>query len=359
MKRAPPSPTGPLPPVEGRGVSSASSGSAAVRRLAARERWKPAEIVFWVAVASAYFVFPTNLVLASQILIAGLFALSLDLILGYAGIVTLGHAAFFGVGAYTAGLLAKYGWNEPLSGLVCAALVAASVGWLTSFLVLRGGDLARLMTTLGIASLLYEIANRATPVTGGVDGLQGVEMAKLFGVFRFDLYGRTAFVYSFVIVLLLFVAARSWMYSPYGLSLRTIRENPARARAIGVPLHRRLVTVYVVSAAMAGIAGALLAQTTQFVGIDVLSFHRSANLLIMLIVGGTATLYGGFVGAAAFILVQDRLADLNPTYWLFWLGVLLIVTTLFLRRGVVGGLLALQEALHQRVDRRRAPESSR
>lgn len=332
-----------------------SPGSAAVAGLAARERWKPAEIVFWVAVASAYFLFPTSLLLASQILIAGLFALSLDLILGYAGIVTLGHAAFFGVGAYAAGLLAKYGWNEPLSGLACAAVVAASLGWLTSFLVLRGGDLARLMTTLGIASLLYEIANRATPVTGGVDGLQGVEMAKLFGVFAFDLYGRTAYVYTFGIVLLLFIVARAWMHSPYGLSLRTIRENPVRARAIGVPLHRRLVTVYVVSAAIAGVAGALLTQTTQFVGIDVLSFHRSANLLIMLIVGGTATLYGGFVGAAAFILVQDRLADLNPTYWLFWLGILLIVTTLFLRRGVVGGLMALRN----RIARLRTPATPR
>ena len=321
--------------------------------LVARERWKPAEIVFWVAVAAVYFVFPKNLVLATQILIAGLFALSLDLILGYAGIVTLGHAAFFGVGAYTAGLLARYGWGEPFSGLVCAAAVAGLVGWLTSFLVLRGGDLARLMITLGIASLLYEIANRATPITGGVDGLQGVEMSKVFGLFGFDLYGRTAFVYTFTIVLLVFIVARAWINSPVGLSLRTIRDNPVRARAIGVPLHRRLVTAYAVSAAIAGIAGALLTQTTQFVGIDVLSFQRSANLLIMLIVGGTATLYGGFVGAALFILVQDRLADINPVYWLFWLGILLIATTLFLRRGVVGGLIALRER------RRRATHETR
>ncbi len=317
-------------------------------RLVARERWKPSEIVFWIAVAAVYFVFPKNLVLATQILIAGLFALSLDLILGYAGIVTLGHAAFFGVGAYTAGLLARHGFGEPFSGLLCAAAVAGFVGWLTSFLVLRGGDLARLMITLGIASLLYEIANRATPITGGVDGLQGVEIAKVFGVFGFDLYGRTAFVYTFAIVLLVFVAARAWINSPVGLSLRTIRDNPVRARAIGVPLHRRLVTAYVVSAAIAGVAGALLTQTTQFVGIDVLSFQRSANLLIMLIVGGTATLYGGFVGAALFILVQDRLADINPVYWLFWLGILLIATTLFLRRGVVGGLVALRDRRRDR-----------
>ncbi len=321
--------------------------TAAATRLRSVERWKCGEILFWVAVASAYFVFPKNLVLATQILIAGLFALSLDLILGYAGIVTLGHAAFFGTGAYTAGLLAKHGWGEPLSGLAAAAAVAAVLGWVTSFLVLRGSDLARLMTTLGIASLLYELANRASGVTGGVDGLQGVEVSRVFGVFGFDLYGRTAFVYTFAVVLLLFVGARAWMRSPVGLSLTVIRENAVRARAIGVPLQQRLVTVYVVSAAMAGVAGALLTQTTQFVGLDVLSFHRSANLLIMLIVGGTAPLYGGFVGAAAFMLVQDRLANLNPVYWLFWLGVLLVVVTLFLRRGIVGGVFAWR-------DRRRA-----
>ncbi len=321
-----------------------TSASSSVARLARRERWKPGELVFWLAVGSAYFVFPQNLVLATQVLVAGLFALSLDLILGYAGIVTLGHAAFFGVGAYTAGLIAKHGWGEPFSGLLCAAVVSAFVGWITSFLVLRGGDLARLMTTLGIASLLYEIANRATVVTGGVDGLQGVEMAKVLGIFPFDLYGRTGFVYTFAVVLLLFAAARAWIGSPYGLSLRTIRENPVRARAIGVPLQRRLVTAYVVAAAIAGVAGALLTQTTQFVGLDVLSFQRSADLLIMLIVGGTATLYGGFVGAALFIVVQDRLASVDPVYWLFWLGVLLIATTLFLRRGVVGSLMAWRDA---------------
>ena len=317
-----------------------------IARLARRERWKVGEIVFWIAVAAAYFVFPQNLVLATQVLIAGLFALSLDLILGYAGIVTLGHAAFFGVGAYTAGLLAKHGWGEPFSGLLAAAIVAALVGWITSFLVLRGGDLARLMTTLGIASLLSELANRATSITGGVDGLQGVEMGRVLGLFSFDLYGRVGFVYAFVVIVGLFVVARSWMHSPYGLSLRTIRENPVRARAIGVALDRRLVTVYVISAAYAGVAGALLTQTTQFVGLDVLSFQRSANLLIMLIVGGTATLYGGFVGAALFILVQDRLANINPVYWLFWLGILLILTTLFLRRGVVGTLIAWRDRRH-------------
>lgn len=309
-----------------------------VLALRQRERWGTSEIAFWLALVAVYFVFPKNLLFASQILITGLFALSLDLILGYAGIVTLGHAAFFGLGAYTAGLLAVHGVHDPLLGLVAAAAVAGLAGWITSFLVLRGNDLARLMITLGIGLLLYEAANRLGKITGGVDGLQGVEIGPILGLFRFDLLGRTAYGYVLAVVFLLFVPVRALMVSPYGLSLRCIRENPRRAQAIGVPIRARLTNIYTFSALLAGIAGALLTQTTQFVGIDTLGFQRSADLLIMLIVGGTATLYGAFVGAAVFLLAQDRLASLNAEYWLFWLGILLIAVTLFLEGGVLGAL---------------------
>ena len=309
--------------------------------LQARERWKPAEMAFWLALAGVYFAFPTSLVFATQILITGLFALSLDLILGYAGIVTLGHAAFFGVGAYAAGLLARHGWQEPLTGLAVAGMAAGLLGYLTSFIVLRGNDLTRLMTTLGICLLLYELANRAIGITGGVDGLQGVEIDKLFGIFKFDLYGKVAYLYVLGVTFLLFAFTRALMHSPYGLSLRSIRENGTRALAIGIPVGTRLTNIYTFAAVMAGVAGALLTQTTQFVGIDVLGFQRSADLLIMLIIGGSAALYGGFIGAAAFLLVQDQLSNLNPQYWLFWLGILLVVTTLYLRGGILGGLTRL------------------
>jgi branched-chain amino acid transport system permease protein len=316
--------------------------------LRTRERWGRAEIAFWIALAAVFFVFPKNLLFASQILITGLFALSLDLILGYAGIVTLGHAAFFGLGAYTAGLVTRIGVHDPLLGLLAAAAVSALAGWLTSFLVLRANDLGRLMITLGIAMLLYEFANRATPITGGVDGLQGVEVAPVLGLFRFDLYGRTAYLYVLAVTFALFLLVRALMVSPYGLSLRCIRENPRRAQAIGVPIRARLTNIYTFAALLAGVAGALLTQTTQFVGIATLGFQRSADLLIILLVGGTATLYGAFVGAAVFLLAQDRLANLSPEYWLFWLGLLLIVVTLYLDGGVMGGLTKLARAL-QRV----------
>jgi branched-chain amino acid transport system permease protein len=306
--------------------------------LQTHERWKPSEIVFWLALVGVYFAFPTSLTFASQILITGVFAMSLDMILGYGGIVTLGHAAFFGIGAYAAGFLGKYGWTDPLLGLAVAGILAGIAGYLTSFFLLRGGALTRLMITLGIGLLLFEVANRATEYTGGVDGLQGVVIGKLFGVFAFDLYGKTGYLYVLTVAFLLFALSRGMMHSPYGLALRSFRENQTRALAIGIPVNACLTSIYTYGAVIAGIAGALLTQTTQFVGIDVLSFQRSADLLVMLIIGGTATLYGGFVGAAVFLLAQDRLANINPQYWLFWLGILLIVMTLYLRGGILGGL---------------------
>ena len=282
--------------------------------------------------------------LGSQILIVGLFALSLDLILGYAGIVSLGHAAFFGLGAYTAGLLAVKGWGEPLSGLLAGGAMAALAGFIVSFLVVRGEDLARLMVTLGIGLLTFEGANRAAFITGGVDGLSGVVMWKLLGVFAFDIGGKTAYVYSFVVLFIAFIALRRLVASPFGLSLTGIRENKHRMPAIGAPVQRRLVAAYTIGAAVAGVAGALLAQTTQFVGLDTLGFNRSAELMIMLVLGGTGRLYGAIIGTAVFMIAQDYLSGINPVYWQFWLG-LLLVAFVFLARG---GILGTVEALWKR-----------
>ena len=306
------------------------------------QHWSKLEVAFWLLPVIAYFVFPKYLTLGSQILIAGLFAMSLDLVMGYARIISLGHAAFFGVGAYTAGLLAKYGWGEPISGLVLAAIVAGVVGFITSFLVVRGQDLTRLMVTLGIGLMLYEGANQASSITGGVDGLSGVEMKKIFGVFAFGLDGKTAYLYSLAVLFAVFCVARTVVRSPFGLSLRGIREGERRMPAIGASVNRKLIAAYTLGAIIAGIAGALLAQTTQFVGIDTLGFPRSAELLIMLVLGGTGYLYGALIGAASFMISQDYLANLNAVYWQFWLGLLLVIIVLFARGGIIGGLIALR-----------------
>jgi len=307
--------------------------------------WHPAEMVFWLVPVAAFFLLPDYLILGGQILITALFALSLDLILGYAGIVSLGHAAFFGLGAYTAGLLAAHGWGEPLSGLLAAAAVAALAGWLCSFLVVRGGDLTRLMVTLGIGLMLFEAANKAAFVTGGVDGLSGVTMDKVLGLFEFDLSGKTAYLYSLVVTFALFLLLRRLTQSPFGLSLRGLREGVRRMPALGADVPRRLSAVFTLAAAIAGVAGGLLAQTTQFVGMDVLGFPRSAELLVMLVLGGAGRLYGALIGAALFMIAQDVLAGINPVYWQFWIGLLLVVMVLFARGGVMGAVDALRGRL--------------
>ncbi|MET0413841.1 MAG: branched-chain amino acid ABC transporter permease [Polyangiaceae bacterium] len=322
-------------------------------------RWALGETVFWLLPLSAYLLLPGYLVLASQIVITGLFAVSLDLILGYAGIVSLGHAAFFGAGAYSAGLLAVHGWREPLSGLCAATLVAALMGLVTSFLVVRprqaasgtSGSLSQIMVTLGIGLLLHEAANQAGEITGGVDGLSGVEMASLLGLFAFDLAGKTAFAYSLGVTFLVFLLLKRVVASPFGLSLRAVRENEQRMLALGAPVSRRLIAAYTLSAAVAGCAGALLAQTTQFVGLDVLSFSRSAAVLVMLVLGGVGKLYGGLVGAALFMTLQDLLAGNDPVYWQFWIGLCLVLLVFFAKGGVLGGVAALERRWRQRSAR--------
>jgi branched-chain amino acid transport system permease protein len=314
------------------------------------DRWRIRDTVLWLMPVAACLVFPAHLVLGSQVIIAALFALSLDVVLGYAGITSLGHAAFFGLGAYTAGLLAAHGWSEPLTGLMCAAVVAAVAGYLTSFLVVRGSALAQLMITLGVDLLLREVANKAARWTGGTDGLSDMTVGKLLGVFRFDLAGRTGYVYSLVVAFGAFVLVRRVVSSPFGLSLRAIREGAARMPALGAPVGRRLVAAFTFGAALAGIAGALLAQTTQAVALEVFGTERSASVLIMLVLGGTGRLYGAFVGAGLFMLMQDYLSRQDPTYWQLWIGCLLVAVVLLGR----GGILGIAEALRARWARRRA-----
>ena len=300
-----------------------------------------AEVLFWLLPVAAFFLFPGYRTLGGQILIAGLFAMSLDLILGYARIVSLGHAAFFGLGAYTAGLLAKHGWGEPFTGLLVALVVCAALGYLLSYLVVRGADLTRLMITIGVCVLLAELANRLSGITGGTVGLQGVVIAPVLGFFDFDLYGKTAFCYAFGVVLAMFLLVRLVLRSPFGLALRGIHDSRKRMLAIGSPVESRLRMAYALSAAVAGVAGALLAQTTQFVGIESIGFNRSAEVLIILVLGGTGRLYGGMIGALVYMLVHDAFADLNPEYWMFWLGIFLIAAVMVGRGGIMGALSRL------------------
>lgn len=309
---------------------------AASKALADVSRAKPAEMAFWLLAAASFFFLPEHHLLLNEVLITGLFALSLDLVLGYGGIVSLGHAAFFGFGCYAAGLLTKYGVVDPLLGLAIVVVLTGALGFVTSFLVLRGTDLTRIMVTLSVGVLLGEIANRMAWLTGGADGLQGVAPGLLLGRFEFDIFGQVAYGYTLCVGFVMFVIARRFVNSPFGWSVRAVKENALRTSAIGIPVNRRLVVVYTLAAAYAGIAGALLTQTTQFASLDLFSFHRSADLLMILIIGGTGYLYGGLIGALVFKLIQDTIANVTPQYWEFWIGLLLVCFVLIGRERIVG-----------------------
>jgi branched-chain amino acid transport system permease protein len=292
--------------------------------LARRALWRWPEIAFWLVVPTAIVALPSRAALINEILIAGLFALSLDLILGLTGIVSLGQAAFFGLGAYAAAILASKGWADPTLGLLFGAALAAALGLATAPLVLRGADLTRLMVTLGVSLMLGELANRDGWLTGGADGLN-FSVGKVLGLFPIGFTGqRNAAFYSLAVLFILFAAARRLAQSPFGLALAAIRENRLRAGALGIATGRRMIVIYTISAAYGGAAGALLAQTTQIVSLDLFDFHRSADVMLMLIIGGAGYLYGGIIGAAAFIVLRDVISAATPEYWEFWIGALLV-----------------------------------
>lgn len=288
-------------------------------------RMRPWEPVLWLLAFAMPLLLPSKALIVNEIAIVALFAVSLDLVLGYTGIVSLGHAAFFGMGAYSAALFAKHVMPDPVVGLAFGVATATLLGAVGSLTVMRGTDLTRLMVTLGVGLIMLELANKLDWLTGGADGLQGVVIGPVLGQFEFDLYGKTAAWYSLTVLLLGFVLARRLVHSPLGASFKAIRDNRLRAGAIGIPVTARIATAYTIAAALAGASGALLAQTTGFASLDVFDFHRSADVMLILIVGGTGWLYGGIAGAIVFKLMYDVLAAITPQYWTFWLGLFLVV----------------------------------
>jgi branched-chain amino acid transport system permease protein len=288
-------------------------------------RWQPLEWVFWVLAFVSPWLLSKHALIINEIAIVALFAVSLDLVLGYTGIVSLGHAAFLGFGAYSAALFAKHIHPDPLIGL-CVGMVAATLlGAVCSLSIMRGSDLTRLMVTLGTALILLELANKYSDLTGGADGLQGVLMGPVLGRFDFDLVGQVAAWYSLSILFVLFILARRLVHAPLGATLKAVRDNRLRAMAIGIPVTSRLAVVYTVAAGIAGAAGALMAQTTGFASLDVFALDRSADVMLMLAIGGVGWLYGGIAGAVAFKLMYDVIANITPQYWTFWIGLFLVV----------------------------------
>jgi branched-chain amino acid transport system permease protein len=322
-------------------------------RSAFLERRRPGfpELLWWMLALGFFFVFPEYLAVATSVLVMALFAVSLDLLLGFAGIITLGHSVSFGIGAYACALLNLSGWHEAITGALAGGTASGMFALAVGPLILRLSGLPFIMVTLGIAAILYEAANKAVWLTGGDNGLPGVTLDPLLGVFRWTVFGQTGFLYVLGWLLVLFYATRRIVASPFGLALQGIRENPHRMRLVGAPVLRHLVLAYAIGCFIAGVAGALSAQTNRFVGLEVLSLNTSIDGLVMLVLGGIGRLYGGLLGAPAYMFVQHFAQEWNPYYWMFLIGGLLILVVRFSRSGLLGLLEDLLILVRRRLRR--------
>jgi branched-chain amino acid transport system permease protein len=321
-------------------------GSKALDRY--RLRWP--ELLPIPGAIAVYFLFPHYLVFAASVMVMALFALSLDLIIGFAGLLTLGHGVFFGIGAYAAGLLAIGGLREPILNAICSAALSASAALLVGPFILRLRGLKLIMVTLAIASITLEAANQASWLTGGHDGLQNIAFAAILGRFEWTLDGSTAYIYVAAWLALSLALLRVVVVSPFGLALQGARENETRMLVMGAPVQMQLCLAFGLSAALAGLAGALSTQTNAFVSLDTLSLDLSIFALAMLVLGGIGRLYGALLGAAVYMSVQYFTQELNPSYWMFAIGALLILVVRFGR----GGLLGMAETVLRRLPGRGA-----
>jgi len=293
--------------------------------------------VMTVIAAIGYFAFPDNLALLTRMITIALLVLSLDLVTGYCGVATLGHAALFGSGAYAAGILsAHYGINDPLLMMLAGIAGGAIAGLLSGVIILRAHGLPQLVLSIALINLFHEFANKASSWTGGSDGLSGIAPDPIFGIFEFDLYGQTAFFFGMALLLVVFVLLRFLVRSPFGMLCRGIKQDPLRIRAMGASPKAALIRMYVISGAVAGVGGALNAISTQVVGLDSLSFTQSAEALVMLVLGGTGSLFGALSGTVIFMLFEDYVSAANPFHWLTMVGALLIAVVLFAPKGLFG-----------------------
>jgi branched-chain amino acid transport system permease protein len=326
----------------------ASGKAGALGRAIIASPVSPLEGIPWIAAVLVFFFAPDYLAFATTVLVMVLFALSLDLVMGYAGVITLGHAMFFGAGAYAAGLIAKWGWSEPITGLIAAALIASVFAAAAGFVLSQLRGIAMIMTTMAFGLIAFEAAKSASFITGGDDGLQGFTVAPVLGAFRWSVYGHTAYLYALAWVFVLFVATRLLVSSPFGIAIQGLRDNFGRMQLLGAPVRGHLVRVFAVSGFLAGAAGALSAQTTSFVDLNVLSLDLSASVLVMVVLGGLGRLYGAMTGVVFYMLIHNIAAKVDPYNWMFVIGALLVGVVLFSRGGIFGLLVSARNLMTRR-----------
>ena len=294
---------------------------------------------------AGYWLFPDNLAFLTRVISVALLVLSLDLIVGYCGVASLGQGALYGAGAYAAGIACINGVTDPVLLILIGAGAGATMGLLMGAIMLRAHGLPQLVLSIAIVQLLHEAANKASSITGGSDGLSGMSPAPLFGVFEFDLWGRSAYLFGLGLLLIVFAILRFVTRSPFGMVCRGLKEDPLRISALGIYAFPVLLKMFVTSGAVAGMGGALAAIATQVVGLDSVSFEISANALVMLVLGGIGHLYGALIGTVIFMALEHVVAAINPFHWMTLVGAVLIAIVLFAPRGLSGTLDELARLL--------------
>jgi branched-chain amino acid transport system permease protein len=292
--------------------------------------------------AVGYFLFPDDLALLTRLIGISFLVLSLDLVTGYCGIATLGHAAQFGVAAYAVGIACVRGVTDPVALLAIGIVAGTLMGLISGALIARFRGLPQLVLSIAIGQLVAALANKLQWLTGGSDGMSGILPGKVFGIYNFDMYSRTAFLFSLATLVVVFMALSRFVRSPFGLLCRGIKDDDLRARMIGVAVYPRLVIMYGVAGAVAGVGGALTAISTGVVGLDSVGFERSAEALVMLVLGGAGHLWGALVGALIFQIFEHIVSAADPFHWMTLVGLLLILIVVFAPRGLIEPVLMLR-----------------
>jgi branched-chain amino acid transport system permease protein len=273
--------------------------------------------------------------LATQIAIYGMVALSVDLLVGYTGLVTFGHAAFFGIGAYVTGILSTHGLLNAFAVWPIAVLATMAAALVIGALALRTKGFQFIMVTLAFAQMVYYfwLSQRSL---GGENGFSIPKRNVLFGYFNME--NHETFYYLVLTVLVLVTALSIRLVnSQFGMVIQGIRDNEHRVFAVGFPAFRYKLAVFCISGGIAGLAGALMANHTSHVGTDMMSWQQSGNFLAMVILGSSGTLVGAILGAAVFTIFQQVVSDLS-THWLFYFGLLIVLRILLFKGSLLGFL---------------------
>jgi len=320
--------------------------------IAAPRRSLPPELAGLLAItalaATGYVLFPDDLAFLTRLIGIALLVLSLDLVTGYCGVATLGHAAIFGVSAYAAGNACIAGITDPVALLAVGMVTGVLSGLASGALITRFRGLPQLVISIALGQLVGALSNKLSFLTGGSDGLSGIAPGKVFGRFAFDMYSRTAYVFSAVVLGIVFVLLIRFVRSPFGLLCRGIKDDSLRAQMIGAAIYPRLVIMYGVAGAVAGVGGALTAITTGVVGLDGVGFERSAEALVMLVLGGAGNLWGALAGAVLFQIFEHIVSATNPFHWLTMVGLLLILIVVFVPKGLSHGAWLVWRKLRSR-----------